>query len=108
MVPADGVVVGDGGPVAVQDLARDGLEIVPEGDLVTGPAGGTAELLRTAGCTDPLDADALNYVCRDLVATLVRSWVKHPDQTPAAMTRRCARHFASAATLTTDGDPSWP
>ncbi|MEU8778407.1 TetR/AcrR family transcriptional regulator [Streptomyces sp. NPDC048606] len=62
-------------------------------------AGGTAELLRAAGSTDPLDADALLYVWRDLVATLVRWWVKHPEQTPAAMTRRCARLFATAATL---------
>ncbi|MFE3560094.1 TetR/AcrR family transcriptional regulator [Streptomyces sp. NPDC059193] len=66
-------------------------------------AGGTAELLRAAGSTDPLDADALKYVWRDLVATLVRWWVKHPEQTPAAMTRRCARLFAAAATLTGDG-----
>lgn len=66
-------------------------------------AGGTAELLRAAGSTDPLDADALKYVWRDLVATLVRWWVKHPEQTPAAMTQRCARLFAAAATLTPDG-----
>ncbi|WP_314244973.1 TetR/AcrR family transcriptional regulator [Streptomyces kutzneri] len=66
-------------------------------------AGGTAELLRAAGSTDPLDADALKYVWRDLVATLVRWWVKHPEQTPEAMTRRCARLFAAAATLTPDG-----
>ncbi|MGW1763786.1 TetR/AcrR family transcriptional regulator [Streptomyces sp. NPDC002073] len=65
-------------------------------------AGGTAELLRTTGSTDPLDADALTYVWRDLVATLVRWWVKHPEQTPAAMTRRCARLFAAAANLADD------
>ncbi|MEU6944591.1 TetR/AcrR family transcriptional regulator [Streptomyces sp. NPDC046316] len=65
-------------------------------------AGGTADLLRAAGSTDPLDADALKYVWRDLVATLVRWWVKHPDESPDAMTRRCARLFAAAAALTTD------
>lgn len=65
-------------------------------------AGGTAELLHTAGSTDPLDADALKYVWRDLVATLVRWWVKHPEQTPEAMTQRCSRLFAAAATLTSD------
>ncbi|MET9609726.1 TetR/AcrR family transcriptional regulator [Streptomyces sp. NPDC006512] len=65
-------------------------------------AGGTAALLRAAGSTDPLDADALKYVWRDLVATLVRWWVKHPEQTPAAMTRRCARLFAAAAGLASD------
>ncbi|MFD7256728.1 TetR/AcrR family transcriptional regulator [Streptomyces sp. NPDC059874] len=66
-------------------------------------AGGTAELLRAAGSTDPLDADALKYVWRDLVATLVRWWVKHPEQSPEAMTQRCSRLFAAAATLTSDG-----
>ncbi|MEU8465183.1 TetR/AcrR family transcriptional regulator [Streptomyces sp. NPDC029003] len=65
-------------------------------------AGGTAELLRAAGSADPLDADALSYVWQDLVATLVRWWVKHPDQTPEAMTERCARLFAAAATLTAE------
>ncbi|MFC9583525.1 TetR/AcrR family transcriptional regulator [Streptomyces yangpuensis] len=63
-------------------------------------AGGTADLLRATGSADPLDADALKYVWRDLVATLVRWWVKHPDQSPEAMTRRCARLFAAAAALT--------
>ncbi|AZM92669.1 TetR/AcrR family transcriptional regulator [Streptomyces sp. W1SF4] len=66
-------------------------------------AAGTAELLRGAGSADPLDADALLYVWRDLVATLVRWWVKHPEQTPDAMTRRCARLFAAAAVLAPEG-----
>lgn len=66
-------------------------------------AGGTAELLRATGSTDPLDADALTYVWRDMVATLVRWWVKHPEQTPAAMTQRCARLFAAAAGLAAGG-----
>lgn len=63
-------------------------------------AGGTAELLHAAGSTDPLDADALKYVWQGLVASLVRWWVKHPEQTPEAMTQRCSRLFAAAATLT--------
>ncbi|MBW5485653.1 TetR/AcrR family transcriptional regulator [Streptomyces bambusae] len=63
-------------------------------------AGGTADLLRATGSTDPLDADALKYVWRDLVSTLVRWWVKHPEQSPTAMTQRCARLFTAAATLT--------
>ncbi|MEU6882440.1 TetR/AcrR family transcriptional regulator [Streptomyces sp. NPDC046712] len=65
-------------------------------------ADGTADLLRATGSTDPLDADALKYVWRDLVATLVRWWVKHPDQSPEAMTQRCARLFAAAAALGPD------
>ncbi|MFG2292747.1 TetR/AcrR family transcriptional regulator [Streptomyces sp. NPDC048603] len=68
-------------------------------------ADGTADLLRVTGSTDPLDADALRYVWRDLVATLVRWWVKHPEQSPAAMTARCTRLFAAAAALTPGGRP---
>ncbi|MEU2390197.1 TetR/AcrR family transcriptional regulator [Streptomyces sp. NPDC007369] len=64
-------------------------------------AEGTADVLRTAGSTDPLDADALTYVWRDLVSTLVRWWVKHPGESPEAMTQRCARLFSAAAALTT-------
>ncbi|GGT24942.1 MULTISPECIES: TetR/AcrR family transcriptional regulator [Streptomyces] len=63
-------------------------------------ADGTADLLRRSGSADPLDADALAYVWRDVVATLVRWWTKHPEQSPEAMTQRCARLFAAAAALT--------
>ncbi|MEU2076104.1 TetR/AcrR family transcriptional regulator [Streptomyces sp. NPDC013489] len=63
---------------------------------------GTTELLHAAGSTDPLDADALRHVWTDLVGTLVRWWVKHPEETPEAMTRRCARLFTVAATLAVD------
>ncbi|MFD8153190.1 TetR/AcrR family transcriptional regulator [Streptomyces sp. NPDC059720] len=56
---------------------------------------GTADLLRTAGSTDPLDADALTYAWRGLCTALVRWWVTHPDQTPQAMTERCARLFTA-------------
>ncbi|WP_332757874.1 TetR/AcrR family transcriptional regulator [Streptomyces sp. MT206] len=62
-------------------------------------ADGTAGLLAAAGYADPLDADALNHVWQGLVATLVRWWIKHPDQSPDAMARRCARLFAVAAAL---------
>ncbi|MFF8018013.1 TetR family transcriptional regulator [Streptomyces sp. NPDC007929] len=58
-------------------------------------ATGTADLLRTAGSDDPLDADALTYAWRGLCTALVRWWVNHPDQSPEAMTRRCARLFAA-------------
>ncbi|MEU6312803.1 TetR/AcrR family transcriptional regulator [Streptomyces sp. NPDC047014] len=67
-------------------------------------AGGTADLLRAAGSDDPLDADVLTYVWRDLVATVVRWWVKHPEESPEAMTSRCARLFAAAAFLGPDDD----
>lgn len=60
---------------------------------------GTADLLRTAGCADPLDADALTYAWRGLCTALVRWWVTHPDQTPQAMTERCARLFTAGSGL---------
>jgi AcrR family transcriptional regulator len=63
-------------------------------------AEGTADLLRLTGSTDPLDADALAHVWRGLVATLVRWWVKHPEQSPTDMAQRCARLFEAAAALT--------
>ncbi|MFB8238081.1 TetR/AcrR family transcriptional regulator [Kitasatospora purpeofusca] len=59
-------------------------------------ATGTAELLRSTGSDDPLDADALKYAWRGLCTTLVRWWIEHPDQTPEAMAGRCARIFATA------------
>ncbi|MFF9427910.1 TetR/AcrR family transcriptional regulator [Streptomyces sp. NPDC014746] len=68
-------------------------------------ADGTAALLRAAGSDDPLDADALRHVWTDLVGTLVRWWVKHPEETPEAMTRRCARLFTVAAALAVDPVP---
>ncbi|MFD3997246.1 TetR/AcrR family transcriptional regulator [Streptomyces sp. NPDC058583] len=68
-------------------------------------ADGTTELLRAAGSTDPMDADALRHVWTDLVGTLVRWWVKHPEETPEAMTRRCARLFTVAAALAVDPAP---
>ncbi|MFJ8433913.1 TetR/AcrR family transcriptional regulator [Kitasatospora sp. NPDC094019] len=59
-------------------------------------ATGTAELLHRTGSDDPLDADALKYAWRGLCTSLVRWWIDHPDQTPAAMAGRCARIFATA------------
>ncbi|MFJ4081581.1 TetR/AcrR family transcriptional regulator [Streptomyces iakyrus] len=62
-------------------------------------ATGTADLLRTTGSGDPLDADALAYAWRGLCTALVRWWVSHPDQSPEAMTQRCARLFMAGRTL---------
>lgn len=64
-------------------------------------ATGTADLLHAAGSTDPLDADALKYAWRGLTTALVRWWINHPDQTPDAMARRCARLFAAARSALT-------
>lgn len=44
VVAADGVVVGDGGVMAVKDVGRNVLEVVPDGDLVAGrPAASTVK-----------------------------------------------------------------
>ncbi|MFD4909533.1 TetR/AcrR family transcriptional regulator, partial [Kitasatospora purpeofusca] len=51
-------------------------------------ATGTADLLRSTGSDDPLDADALKYAWRGLCTTLVRWWIEHPEQTPEAMAAR--------------------
>ncbi|MFG3257037.1 TetR/AcrR family transcriptional regulator [Streptomyces sp. NPDC048172] len=67
-------------------------------------ATGTAELLHGAGFDDPLDADALTYAWRGLATALVRWWIHHPEQTPEAMTERCARLFAAGrAIVAADG-----
>ncbi|MEU3854869.1 TetR/AcrR family transcriptional regulator [Streptomyces sp. NPDC029554] len=65
---------------------------------------GTADLLRAAGTSDPLDADALKHAWRGLCTALVRWWINHPDQSPEAMSRRCARLFAAHTLLTTGHD----
>ncbi|MGW7217762.1 TetR/AcrR family transcriptional regulator [Streptomyces collinus] len=65
-------------------------------------ATGTADLLRTTGSSDPLDADALAYAWRGLCTALVRWWVSHPDESPEAMAQRCARLFAAGRTLLTE------
>ncbi|MGW1491238.1 TetR/AcrR family transcriptional regulator [Streptomyces sp. NPDC002402] len=59
-------------------------------------AAGSAEILRAARLTDPLDADALKYAWRGLVTALVNWWIRHPEQSPQAMAERCARLFTSA------------
>ncbi|MFI6844335.1 TetR/AcrR family transcriptional regulator [Kitasatospora sp. NBC_00085] len=65
-------------------------------------ATGTAELLHAAGSGDPLDADALKYAWRGLCTALVRWWINHADQSPEAMTQRCARLFAAARSVEPD------
>ncbi|MEV3970478.1 TetR/AcrR family transcriptional regulator [Streptomyces sp. NPDC050698] len=67
-------------------------------------ATGTADLLGTTGSDDPLDADALAHAWRGLCTALVRWWVKHPDESPDAMARRCARLFAAGRALLADPD----
>ncbi|MEY9845983.1 TetR/AcrR family transcriptional regulator [Streptacidiphilus sp. MAP5-3] len=65
-------------------------------DAIDGLAAiGSADLLQAAGSGDPLDADALMYAWRGLCTALVRWWINHPDESPDAMARRCARLFAA-------------
>ncbi|MFD8390788.1 TetR/AcrR family transcriptional regulator [Streptomyces sp. NPDC059680] len=76
-------------------------------DAIDGLAAiGTAELLNAAGSSDPLDADALKHAWRGLCTALVRWWINHPDQSPEAMTRRCARLFGATRTLLATGEDS--
>ncbi|MFI1105736.1 TetR/AcrR family transcriptional regulator [Streptomyces melanogenes] len=65
---------------------------------------GTADLLHTAGAGDALDADALKYAWRGLCTALVRWWINHPDESPEAMTRRCARLLGAVRTVLADAD----
>jgi AcrR family transcriptional regulator len=65
---------------------------------------GTADLLHAGGSSDPLDADALKHAWRGLCTALVRWWINHPDQTPEAMTQRCARLFAVGRGILAGGD----
>ncbi|MFE0464949.1 TetR/AcrR family transcriptional regulator [Kitasatospora sp. NPDC058965] len=65
------------------------------------PAAGAAD--PGAPGVDALDADALKYAWRGLCTALVRWFIAHPDQSPAAMTRRCARILAAARSLAPDG-----
>ncbi|MET7389462.1 TetR/AcrR family transcriptional regulator [Streptomyces sp. NPDC005529] len=67
---------------------------------------GTADLLQEAGAGDPLDADALKYAWRGLCTALVRWWANHPEQSPEAMTRRCARLFAASRSILAVDDGS--
>ncbi|MGW2748998.1 TetR/AcrR family transcriptional regulator [Streptomyces sp. NPDC001450] len=67
-------------------------------------ATGAADLLHATGSSDPLDTDALKYAWRGLCTALVRWWVNHPDQSPEAMTQRCARLFAASRTVLAAGD----
>jgi AcrR family transcriptional regulator len=64
---------------------------------------GSADLLHAAGSGDPLDADALMYAWRGLCTALVRWWINHPEESPEAMARRCARLFAAARLVEPDG-----
>ncbi|MFC0842470.1 TetR/AcrR family transcriptional regulator [Streptomyces noboritoensis] len=65
---------------------------------------GTADLLHTTGFDDPLDADALKYAWRGMCTALVRWWINHPDESPEAMTRRCARLLGAVRTALADTD----
>ncbi|MFJ8589498.1 TetR/AcrR family transcriptional regulator [Streptomyces sp. NPDC093595] len=67
-------------------------------------ATGTADLLHAAGTSDPLDADALKHAWRGLCTALVRWWINHPNQSPEAMSQRCARLFEASHTILAAAD----
>ncbi|QGV82352.1 TetR/AcrR family transcriptional regulator [Streptomyces ficellus] len=87
---------------AIDDLAALGTAGLLQTAGTEEPLG--ADALQAAGTRDPLDADALKYAWRGLCSALVRWWVNHPEESPEAMTQRCARLFAAGRTLLATSD----
>ncbi|MFE2975968.1 TetR/AcrR family transcriptional regulator [Streptomyces sp. NPDC059258] len=58
-------------------------------------ASGTADVLRSQGNEDPLDADALKHVWTGAVGALVGWWISHPEQSATEVAARCARLLAA-------------
>lgn len=77
--------------------AREAVDL-HRGRLAAMGAAGAAGLLGGAGYDDPLDHDLLNHVWQHAVTAVMRWWSEHPDQTPAAMTARCARLLTALGT----------
>ncbi|NMO89865.1 helix-turn-helix transcriptional regulator [Actinomycetospora sp. TBRC 11914] len=61
------------------------------GELAAMGAAGTADVLRRAGNTDPLDHDLLARVWQQSVSAVVTWWAEHPELGADAMVARCAR-----------------
>jgi AcrR family transcriptional regulator len=60
-------------------------------ELAAMGAAGTADVLRRAGDTDPLDHDLLSRVWQHSVHAVVLWWLEHPELDADAMAARCAR-----------------
>ena len=60
-------------------------------ELAAMGAEGTADVLRRAGNTDPLDHDLLSRIWQQAVNAVVSWWLEHPDLDADAMVTRCAR-----------------
>ncbi|MHA3703002.1 TetR/AcrR family transcriptional regulator [Jatrophihabitans sp. YIM 134969] len=56
---------------------------------------GSSRFLRARGVRGTKDASALSAVWLGLVDSLVTWWIEHPEESAAAMTRRCARLMAA-------------
>lgn len=54
-------------------------------------AEGAAEVLAAAGDTEPGDQSLLTQVWLSAVTAVITWWLRHPEETAAAMTRRCTR-----------------
>lgn len=61
------------------------------GELAAMGAAGTADVLRAAGNTDPLDHELLSRIWQQSVGAAVTWWTEHPDLDAEAMVARCAR-----------------
>jgi hypothetical protein len=54
---------------------------------------GVGELMRLASDDDPVDIEAMIAVWTSVFDALVTWWIDHPDESPVAMSARCARLF---------------
>jgi AcrR family transcriptional regulator len=70
----------------VHTLARD-----YRAELAAMGATGTADVLRRAGNTDPLDHDLLSRIWQQAVGAVVTWWLEHPELEADAMVARCER-----------------
>ncbi|GGC58076.1 TetR/AcrR family transcriptional regulator [Hoyosella rhizosphaerae] len=56
---------------------------------------GSANVLNTAGITDPLDVSAFSEVWMGVVTSLVNWWLRHPSESASDMTARSERLIAA-------------
>lgn len=81
----DPTVAGADGVEAVLGTYRDRMAAFAED--------GVGELMRLAGDDDPVDIAAMIAVWTSVFDALVTWWIEHPEESPDAMSARCARMF---------------
>lgn len=78
------------------------------GELAAMGAAGTADVLRDAGDTDPLDHELLSRIWQQSVGAVVAWWTEHPEQDADAMVARCARVLVALGHPLQGGQASTP